>query len=180
MLETNIYGYFAFGYNYFILRDGSVGRKVRGEWECTLGDSLEVLLDEFFEHLESLNLQVTLQAANDLRNVRKKISSMSEEARVDSDLATKVTQACEKLDVTLDSELKLRTAFVVTPGRFSTEYLLEKPWDLLGGETLPRLPDIALFDFIAACRALALGLRRQPRSISCVAWKQCLGSTTAA
>ncbi len=152
MLETDVYGYFAFGYNYHIIRRGSEGGRVHGE------GSLEDLLDGFFDHLGTLNLQVTSQAAYDLREIRERLDSLPEDARVDSELAREVNQACEKLDVTLDSELGLRTAFVVMPGRFSVHHLLDDPTELLGSETLPRLPDIAVFDFISACRAIALGL----------------------
>lgn len=153
MLATHVFEYFAFGYNYLILRSQTRGKKVLRD-----SDSLETLLSEFFTHLDTLNLRVTAQAAFDLSDLREQISSMPEDAVVDADLANKVTQACTKLDVTLHSELGLRTAFVVTPGRFSIQHLLEEPSELLGRETLPRLPDIALFDFNAACRALAFGL----------------------
>jgi len=84
MLETDVYDYFAFGYNYNILRRGSEGIRVQGE------DSLEGLLDEFFDHLDTLNLQVTSQAAYDLREIRERLGSLPEDASVDSELARRL------------------------------------------------------------------------------------------
>ena len=82
---------------------------------------------------------------------------MDEDATVDATLS-EVSAACTEIDVTLDAELKLRRAFVVMPGRFDVDHLLEEPWELLGSETLTRLPDIAVYDFVEACRATAFGM----------------------
>lgn len=57
MLETDIYTYFAFGYNYNLLRNDAERKRLKGN------DSLESSLEEFFDRLESLNLQVTKRAA---------------------------------------------------------------------------------------------------------------------
>lgn len=95
--------------------------------------------------------------ASDLKNIRERLDSMDDDATVDAALAQEVKVACDKFDATLDAELGLRRAFVVTPGRFNTDHLLEEPWELLGNETVPWLPDIAFFDFVEACRAVAFG-----------------------
>lgn len=152
MLETDVYSYYAFGYNYHILRTSTAGKSVRGN------DSLESILDEFFGHLDNLNLQVTSQAAQDLREIRNRLGSLPEDDLVDAKLSNEVCEACEKVDITLDSELQLRSAFVVTPGRLNPQHLLEEPWELLGNNTLLRMPSIAWFDFSNACRAIAFGL----------------------
>lgn len=153
MYETSVYEYYAFGYNYFILRQGTVGHTVKGD-----GDSLEWFLNEVLERLDSLNLQVTSEAASKLKEISGRVDSMPDDATVDEALGREVTEACNQIDVTLDAELKLRRAFVVTPQRYSAHHLLEEPWDLFGAGTWERLPDIAVFDFIEACRAVAFGL----------------------
>lgn len=152
MRETNIYMYYAFGYNYHLLYKEPGNRLVHGD-----GDSLVSMIDGFFDKLDELDLQVTRKAAYELREVRKRLDDIEEEA-VTEELASEVSEACGKLDVTLDSELKLRKAYTVTPRRFSTENLLDEPLNLLGTESKARLPDIAIFDFSAACKAVAFGL----------------------
>lgn len=154
MRETDIYTYFAFGYNYNNLRTRSVGQHIKG-----LG-SVQETLEELFDNLDSLNLQVTRRAASDLRDIFQEILEMQdEEAKlVDQALANRISDACEKFDATLDAELQLRTAFIVTPKRFDLTNLLETPGKLLGEETIVKLSSIAKFDFVSACRAVAFGL----------------------
>jgi hypothetical protein len=149
MRETDIFSYFAFGYNYYILR------------LVTKGVTFERLgkeIDDFFEKLEELNLQVTNKAAGDLRNIRAELRDSDQEQLVDVALAERVKEACNKLDATLDAELQLRNAFIVTPKRFDLRHLLESPGELLGQEAQTRLPALAKFDFSSACRAIAFGL----------------------
>jgi hypothetical protein len=163
LLRTNIYSYYSFGYNYYLLRHDTEGYLVRSEDNDSRGaddnaDSLEELIDEFLERIDSLSLPVTSEAASDLRNLRERLGSMPKGKVVDDDLAEEITEACNRLDVTLDSELKLRSAFVVTPKRFEQQHLLETPWQLLASDTWSKLSTIAQFDISSGCRAIAFGM----------------------
>src|SRR5215216_1695721 len=133
MLETDIYIYYAFGYNYNILRNGAAALSVRGE-----ENSLESILENFFTRLVDLKLQVTEQAASDLAQIYERVKAMQEAVTVDSKLAAEIRNACNKIDTTLDAELQLRTAFIVSPKRFDLHHLLEKPGSLLSEEARSR------------------------------------------
>lgn len=152
MQRTDIFKYFSFGYNYFILHWKSEGRQIHGD------DSLESSLDEFFDYLTELELRVTDQAAFSLHDIRERIKALPADATVDKVLSKEISDAFQRLDATLDSELQLRSAFVVTPKRFDLNYLLDRPTQLLDESTREFLPLICRFDFGSACRCIAFGL----------------------
>lgn len=153
MKETDIYTYYAFGYNYGLLGDGFEGKAIRGG-----KDSLETALNDFFQKLEELDLRVTLQAATDLKAIAKRIKSASSSGTVTDKLATEVSDAVDGLDKTLDSELQLRKSYIVTPKRFDIDYLLDSPAKLLGEPASKVLPSIVAFDFFSGCRCIAFAL----------------------
>lgn len=153
MQETEIFKYYAFGYNYFILHFRIEGRKVHGEKDTLISN-----LDAFFKTLDDLNLQVTKTGATGLRNIRQEIENLPKDANVDSALAKKVKAEIDKIDTTLDSELKLRSAFIITPKRYDLDYLLKNPQNLFGSSIFNKLPVICQFDFQQACRCAAFSL----------------------
>lgn len=153
MKKTEIFEYWAFGYNYYLLRYRSLGLPVHGST-----DSLIAQLDEFFTYVENLNLQVTKRAASDLQVIYRRAKEMAKDAEVDRELASDVTTAINKADATLEAELKLRDAFIVTPKRFDLEYLLEEPSELFAAGVFSLLPPICRFDLASACKAIAYAL----------------------
>jgi hypothetical protein len=153
MQETNIYEYHVFGYNYYILRFKTEGYAVHGDL-----DALIPTIDTFLSSLRDLNLQVTEMAAEELKIIREEASKLPEAAVVDSTLANRVREACNRLDATLDAELKLRSAYIVTPKRFQLEHLLRSPSSLFAEGVFENLPIICQFDFTEACRCIAFGL----------------------
>lgn len=108
--------------------------------------------------LDELNLQVTGVIANDLREIRTKISALPEDTKVDDALSNEISKAVNKLDATLDAELQLRDAYLVTPKRFSLEYLLEEPQELFASGVFKDLPNLCKFDFGEACHCIAFSL----------------------
>jgi hypothetical protein len=152
MEETDIFKYFAFGYNYRLLQDSTVGKSVTGE-----EDSLDGMVKDFFTFLDELDLVVTRQASEKLRGIQQRIKSTSSTV-VDGTLSKAVTQALNSIDTTLDAELQLRKAYVVTPKRFELRYLLETPSQLLSPQAPAQMPEIAKYDFSHACRCVAFSL----------------------
>lgn len=150
MRETDIFGYFLFGYNYYLLRFFHENKPVhKGE------DSLINRLKEFFDYLNELDLQVTRMAAGDLINIFEKVKKLPEDAEVDTALAKEVHTAVNKLDATLDAELQLRSAYIVTPKRFPLEYLLKNPGRIFASGTFQKLLDLCKYDFREACLCIA-------------------------
>lgn len=147
MRRNSIYKYYVFGYNYgLLLRDGMDG--------FSKADAIE-LLSKFFEHLAELELQVTSVVAKDLRECLQELES-SEDKSVGPKLAERVCEATQKLDATLDAELKLRKAYVLTKKRYPLDTLLKAPEELLAKGAWDTLTDTAKRDFRLAATQVAL------------------------
>lgn len=153
MYETSIYGYYVFGYNYYVLRFSNETISIKGT-----SDTLIVRIDEFLQSLDDLDLKVTKEAAKDLINIRKRLDRLSESEKVDSSLATEITSAINKLDNTLDAELKLKNAYILTPKRFELTNLLKSPEKILARDVYTIIPNICQFDFRQACLCVAYSL----------------------
>jgi hypothetical protein len=93
-----------------------------------------------------------------LREIRVDLEKLPKDAKVDEILAERVKVAIDKIDNTLDSELKLRSSFIITPKRYALEYLLKSPQSLFGVAVFDKLPQICQFDFQQACRCIAFSL----------------------
>ena len=152
MRKTQIFEYYAFGYDTSFLCRVSAGLSVHG------GNGLVGRLKTFLDTLEELDLHVTKQAASNLRAIRDKAGELPKDAKVDDALAREARTAVSRLDVTLDAELELRSAYVVTPKRLQLEYLLEKPQRLFASGVYDKLPAICQYDFAEAGKCIAFGL----------------------
>jgi hypothetical protein len=150
MRETNIYEYYRFGYNYRRLRFDVKGDRIRGE-----KPSLAASIDNFVATLVDLSLVVTANAAKELDDLREKLDTLPEDGKVDAALAVEVREALQALDRTLDAELMLRSAYVVTPKRFDTNHLLSSPNALLGEGVYDQLSLQAQYDLGEACKCIA-------------------------
>ncbi len=120
--------------------------------------SLANALDGFFTYFSELDLRVTEKVAGDLRGIREKIKGLPTDSKTDKALADEVHTAVNTLDATLDGELHLRTAYLVTPKRFDLENLLNAPQNLFGEDVYGSLPLIGKFDFWQACYCIAFDL----------------------
>lgn len=152
MREIDIYEYFRFGYNYGLLEDNTLGRPVLGN------SGLITLLEGFFAALQDLNMQVTRKAADALYQIFEDSRLLPQDAIVDKVLSTKIATEINKLNVTLDAELRLRYAWVLTQKRVSFENLLKSPNMLFAAKVFEHLPEISRFDFAEACRCIAFDL----------------------
>lgn len=88
MEKTQIYEYFAFGYNYYLLRFLAEGTPIHmGE------DSFLSRCEEFFHTLRILDLQETLKVASDLNDIFEKVKKFPKDAKVDETLSKRVQAA---------------------------------------------------------------------------------------
>jgi hypothetical protein len=69
-----------------------------------------------------------------------------------------MTEAVNRIDATLDAELQLRHAYIVTPKRLQMDHLLKTPKALFREGVFPKLPLICQFDFQEACKCIAFAL----------------------
>jgi hypothetical protein len=147
MKQTSIYGYFAFGYNYgLIKRNGLAQREVK---------EAEALLVELLELLDGLDLQVSRKIATELEEVIEELKS-STEGKVSPAQSERIKKVTDRLDPALDAELELRATYTLTKKRYPLESLLYKPSELLASGTYATLDDTSKRDFNAACLQIAL------------------------
>lgn len=112
-------------------------------------------LNELFAYLDELNLNVTKEAAEELYDISRKIESENESTKVDQLLDTKVRTAVKAIDLTLDSELKLAKAFILTEKRVSLKNLLERPQNLFPKQVFPNLSSQSRIDIIHGFKCIA-------------------------
>lgn len=147
MRQTGIYTYFVFGFNYSIIkRSGLIGYETAVALE---------FLDEFFEYLQDLDLQVTALVAANLRECAEELRA-SDAVKVPQELGEKIKDEANKLDAGLDAELQLKKAYVLTKKRYPLESLLQKQSDLLAKDVFTSLSDTAKRDYQLACVQVAL------------------------
>jgi hypothetical protein len=130
--QKGIYNYFVFGFNYGVIKRTGLQ-----------GEPRDVALDylnEFFEFLAELELQVTERVASDLEDILKTIRDGE----------------AERIDASLDAELQLKKAYVLTKKRYPLESLLTEPSALLANGVHDRLSDNAKRDYRLACLQVAL------------------------
>ena len=149
MKQTNIYEYYAFGYNYSLIRrNGLLGYKTK---------KANQLLNEFFESIEELDLEVTQKVSEELKEIQEKVEK-SEEEEINQKLAEKIETQIERIDIALDAELKLKESYQLTDKRYALKKLLNAPQKLLAKGVFDNLNDHTKKDFHLACGQIALSL----------------------
>lgn len=147
MLKTEIYGYYAFGYNYSIIRRSGLQAFDKAE-------AIE-MLDNFKEFLVDLDLQVTQRIAMDLEKIADELRSEAVKTVTEA-FSSRIKAEAARLDPALDAELQLRTAYVMTKKRYSLDSLLESQGSLLGSGVYANLSQTARKDYRLACTQIAL------------------------
>ena len=146
MKKTTIYEYYAFGHNYQLIKqDGLKG------WN---NEDAKADLKSFFERLDELNLPVTRKVAGELISIMKSIPDNDEV--ISAEIVRKIFDQMQKIDPSLDAELELKEAFVLTEKRFSLNFLTSAPEKLLGNNVFSQLSDNSKKDFSLACLQVAL------------------------
>lgn len=153
MQEITIYDYYAFGHDYRMLTEdhSNVTNKV-----------MEENINLYISFIDKLNLVVTKSAISHvgLDAEIEKLQKLSQNIKtknliIDAAFLKSIIEKIQKIDVVLDSELKIKTGYSLDEKRFSNEILINSITKLFGENVFPRLPHIAQFDFQEAGRCLA-------------------------
>lgn len=146
MKSVEIYSYYAFGYNYNILKSGVDKKKI----EYVLRD-----LDEYLDTIKKLELQVTQQVLIELENVVEELREDDLQKTIDDEKAKEIKKLIDKADTTLDAELQLRKVLYVTPKRFNESMLLYFPGRLLAQGVWDKMSKTAQDDFSNSTKCIA-------------------------
>ncbi|SUB63556.1 Uncharacterised protein [Plesiomonas shigelloides] len=152
MRKTNIYGYYAFGHNYQLIKDN-------GLKDYTHQEAKRMILN-FINQLVSLELPVTSKISEALRNTCGKITD-SNDTYIDDYLSNLISVEINKIDPALDAELQLKDAYILTEKRFPLKSLTGAPENLLAKDVYNSLTDTTKKDFSLACMQIAFS---QPTS----------------
>lgn len=152
MKKTNIYGYYAFGHNYQLIKDDGLKDYSHA--------TAKEMITGFIDKLTDLDLPVTCKISESLRRLCEKISD-DDNILVDSDLSQLISNEINKIDPALDAELKLKDAFILTEKRFALKSLTDAPEKLLAQNVYSSLTDTTKRDFSNACLQIAFA---QPTS----------------
>ncbi len=146
MKKSTIYEYYAFGHNYQLIKESGLSG-----WN---NKSAKEGISLFFNQLEKLALPVTEKVAKKLESVMGDIPDNDED--ISQENVMKINQEIKKIDPSLDAELQLKEAFVLTEKRFSLSFLTSSPEKLLGKEVFFDLSDTSKKDFSLGCLQVAL------------------------
>ncbi len=142
-----IYDYYAFGHDYSNLmrgKEGSPNKKIIS--------SIEIYMEFIKEH----NLKVTLTVVEKkLDEFKKKLLREKVDATISPQNSKELSEIIHFADATLDAELKLREAYILTEKRMELRKLLENVKDLFPLGIYENLPDLSKYDFSEAGKCIA-------------------------
>jgi len=142
-----LYDYYAFGYNYRILKTGYVGYKI---------DDATWSINSFQDKIKSFDLTVTKYAiGKDLTDIYDKLKKLTGTDEMPDDMVKELSNFMQSVDKTLDAEMQLRDAYILTGKRLGLEKLTDKVEDLFGENVFSGLPDICQKDFDEAGKCIA-------------------------
>lgn len=152
MRKVEIYKYYSFGYNYFILMHDSFGKK-NHEF---LND-----IENYLNFIRSLKLKVTessldLQGLNtDLETLKKLNRGKKKEEIVPEELHSAIIDKIKNTDKTLDAELNVIAAYYLQNDKRIAQDILEQNINKLFPDgVFYSLPEIASIDFEEAGKCL--------------------------
>ena len=152
MKKVEIFTYYSFGYNYYILLNESSNYTNQKFLES---------INDYLKFISNLNLKVT-KSSLDLQNfeeqidtLKKKCRGQSKTAKVSVELHKTIISKIKDADKTLDAELSILTAFYIQNNkRVSTEFLENRIDKLFSNDVFENLPEIAVYDFQEAGKCL--------------------------
>lgn len=147
MEQRTIYEYYAFGYNYGVLKEG-VGAS-------TTKERAQAFISTLLSKLSELKLPVTSIVADPLKDISKELEELKEKS-LGTSLLKRIREALDKIDAAMDAELQLKKVYVLTEKRYELEKLLDHPAGLLGSGVFDNLSRHGAKDFEIACRQVAL------------------------
>lgn len=147
MKKTEIYKYYAFGFNFAAMKGGLRNYGI---------DNANRHFIKFFDNLKELELPVTIKIAEELKKVQEALKSSSEKV-VPEIISNKIAIEVKKIEPALDAELHLAEIYVLTKKRYPLQVLLKSPNELLGAGVFSSLSETAKKDFGFACTQIALG-----------------------
>lgn len=156
MTKVEIYKYYSFGYNYFILLNNSSNDTIK---------EFSERIDSYLNFIFELKLKVTSSSLrlqnieNDFEKLNKLNRGRKKNEKIPLELYNSIIGKIKNTDKTLDAELNIIKAYYInTNKRFSQDILENKIENLFANNIYSSLPDIASYDFGEAGKCLLFNL----------------------
>jgi hypothetical protein len=112
-------------------------------------------IDRLLSNLENLKFKVTLQAADNLRQIRREFDAYPAGTKVSVADEKRLRDVMRSLRSTMRAESRTLQAYLLTEKRLEVGRLVTQPESFLGKGTYTKLPGIAKFDIREAGRCIA-------------------------
>lgn len=147
MKKVKVYNYYAFGYDYSLIRESNLKNYKK--------ENAVSILTNFLTSIDTLNIPVTKNIAKDFHNVLKEIKKL-DLTIITEEISKKIKKEVDRIDSALDSELSLKETFILTEKKYSIENLMNNPFSLLSDNSISSLTTTSKKDFTFACTLIAL------------------------
>ena len=154
MKKVEIYEYYSFGYNYYILLNES-SKKLNK-------DILEDI-KTYIKFIGELDLKVTASSLElagfdkDISNLKKACRGDNKMKPIEPELHNSIIEKLKTADKTLDAELNIISAYYINSNKRITNEILENNIEkLFAKDIFQYLPEIAKYDFDEAGKCLLL------------------------
>ena len=149
MDKTSVFSYYAFGYNYHLVR-----------FIATTENKVEIILRirEHIARLQELKLVITLRIfKNPVEKLIRRIE-LAEGDTITEEHREELDEIFNQADPAMDAELEMKMVLSATQKRFDTEYLLNTPKNLLADKVWGYMSEQAKQDFSESTRCIAMNL----------------------
>jgi len=116
-------------------------------------------LDTLTSKLQRAGFEVSLAAMQSATfgSMEEKLRALKDDETLSSELASTLADQSEILENVVFAEAITKRIYVLPTRRFSTEYLLTAPRNLLKDGAFDKLEEIAKTDFASSCRCILFG-----------------------
>lgn len=151
MLVHHCYGYIKIGLAIRLLRN--VGANNNKEFVQTALTSLTKELKEgnFQVTLASMDSATYIQMVDDIEALE------NDDTKIGGSLASTISDELSNIETVVFPESSIKKIYVLPNRRFNTDYLLNKPQNLLKAGAFDKLEEIAKHDITSACKCLLFG-----------------------
>lgn len=149
MQSVPVHKFWSFGTTVRYLQDAREGFSIKGD-----GNVL-VNIDAMFRRLGELDLRVTINAAAGVEKLRNELAEVPDGTKLTKEQSDKLRKLIFELRKTMEAELKLISAYTISPKRLDIEKLTDDAGSLFAPGVFLSLTDVAKYDLGEAGRCIA-------------------------
>jgi len=147
MKIRKLYKYYTLGWDFHIMK--------MGHRNVDLKEIIRIS-EKFQEFLKEFDFEVTKNAiGNDLDQILTKIRSLDQESFPSEEIQEEFKDLAISIEKTLDSELRLHEAYVLSEKRLGLEKLMNLPAQLFSSGTFDKLSELSKTDYNEAGKCIA-------------------------